>query len=67
MKIQAKNPGAELANSMSFMDTDNTKHTGLTKIQEKVFQILQPVESSMGLSRAKILENFPPNQHRAVK
>lgn len=66
--MHAKNPGAELANSMSFMDTDNSvRQTGLTPIQEKVFRILQPVQSSMGLSRAKILENFSANQHREVK
>lgn len=43
------------------------RQTGLNPVQEKVFRILQPVQSSMGLSRTKILENFPANQHREVK
>lgn len=68
--IRAKNPGAELANSMSFMDTDTGTYNGqfgLTPLQEKVFRILQPVETLNGLSRQQVMQHFSPNMHREVR
>lgn len=48
------------------MDTD-VRQAGMNPIQEKVFRILQPVEGGTGISRSKVLEHFPANQHREVK
>ncbi|KAF2889128.1 hypothetical protein ILUMI_17045 [Ignelater luminosus] len=67
--IRQNNPGAELANSMSFMDMDvdkSSNSTGFTALQEKVYRILQPVNTQAGLDRATILSKFPTNQHRDV-
>lgn len=73
-RIQQNNPGRELVNSMSYMnqsgmDVDNGYQStnGLAPMQEKVFSILRPVKTEVGLSREFILKNFPPNQHRDVK
>jgi len=70
--IKKNNPGAELANSMSFMDNDVEMATagggtGFTAIQEKVYRILQPVNTQQGVNRSTILQQFPPNQHREVE
>lgn len=53
---------------MSFMDTDaGTGQFGLTPLQEKVFRILEPVQSLNGLSRQQVMQHFPPNMHREVR
>lgn len=73
-RIQQNNPGKELVNSMSFIsnngtDVDNGYQSanGLTRMQEKVIEILRPATNEAGLSRDFILKSFPPNQHREVK
>lgn len=69
MQIKTNNPGAALANSMSFMD-DNMGDgvvSGLTPLQEKVFKILQTGTSTTGMERSAILKHFPSGQHREVK
>lgn len=63
-------PGAELANSMSFMDVqmgNKSANVGFTQIQQKVYDILQQCNVPNGRSRTFILERFPANQQNAVK
>ncbi|KAJ8937304.1 hypothetical protein NQ314_011943 [Rhamnusium bicolor] len=62
------NPGAALANSMSFMDENmvDNGQMGLTSMQEKIFKILQTDNTTAGLSRQSVLNQFPPNQQREV-
>ncbi|KAG5894779.1 hypothetical protein JTB14_005215 [Gonioctena quinquepunctata] len=65
--IQANNPGAALANSMSFMNEPaDSGMSGLTPLQEKVFKILQTNTTQKGMDRDTLLSNFPPHQHRAI-
>ncbi|CAH1169892.1 unnamed protein product [Phaedon cochleariae] len=66
--IKANNPGAELANSMSFMNDNPTDSGmgGLTTLQEKVYKILQTNKTQQGMDRATLLSNFNANQHRQV-
>lgn len=69
--ISRNNPGMELANSMSFMDVEmnlgSNENNSFTPLQQKVYSILQPVNTASGLHRAMLLQNFPTNQHREVK
>ncbi|XP_025830801.1 replication protein A 32 kDa subunit isoform X2 [Agrilus planipennis] len=67
-RINANNPGAELANSMAFInDVDMLpKAVGLTALQTKIFNIIIPVTAAQGISRDAVLMKFPPNQHRDV-
>ncbi|XP_072394736.1 replication protein A 32 kDa subunit [Diabrotica undecimpunctata] len=64
--IKVNNPGAALANSMSFVDQYDSGTSGLTPIQEKVFKILQTDQTLNGMSRNTLLSNFPPNQHKQI-
>ncbi|XP_023025944.1 replication protein A 32 kDa subunit [Leptinotarsa decemlineata] len=67
LQIQANNPGAALANSMSFMnDPIDSGISGLTPMQQKVFKILQTNTTPKGMDRDTLLSNFPANQHRQV-
>lgn len=69
MQIRANNPGAALANSMSFMDDDMNGGgvMGLTPMQEKVFKLLQSNNTPEGMDRQTLLKAFPANQRREVK
>ncbi|KAJ8910504.1 hypothetical protein NQ315_012351 [Exocentrus adspersus] len=69
LQIKANNPGAALANSMSFMDENMAQNgqSGLTTMQQKVYQILQANDTTTaGTSRQNVLKHFTPNQHREV-
>lgn len=68
-KIRTNNPGAELTNSMmsyagggSCMDEE-----GMTPIQRNVFRFMKSVNSSVGISKRTILDNFPPNQKKNIE
>lgn len=69
-KIKKNNPGAELANSMSFMGTDMETSTSnnlkLTSFQEKIYNLLRSNTSAQGIHRSIICKGFPPNLHREV-
>lgn len=65
------NPGAELANSMSFMSGDNdmsaARQMGLTPLQEKIYRIIQPMSNTTaGISRQAVMQHFSVNQQREV-
>lgn len=62
------NPGAELANSMTFMTPEDfTKQMGFSPIQEKVYNMMLSIKNQSGISRQYIFDNFPKNQQREVK
>ncbi|KAK5647788.1 hypothetical protein RI129_002680 [Pyrocoelia pectoralis] len=67
--IKKNNPGAELANSMSFMgdmDLGNSARPHFTPLQEKLYNILKADTSAQGLHRTVVCQSFPPNLHREV-
>nr|CAI5851401.1 unnamed protein product [Callosobruchus analis] len=69
--IKTNNPGAALANSMTFYDdnmdgTGGANNMGMTPIQHKVFILLQKDSSQNGLHRDAIMKHFPPNQRAQV-
>ncbi|KAF5280063.1 hypothetical protein FQR65_LT15100 [Abscondita terminalis] len=68
-KIKKNNPGAELANSMSFMGENmdtSSNNSSLTKMQEKVYNILRGDRSAQGVHRSVVCKEFPVNMHREV-
>lgn len=69
MNIKKNNPGAALANTMSFIDENMSDQSasGLTQLQQKIMKILESNPSETGPSRQFILKHFKPNQHREVK
>ncbi|XP_056641576.1 replication protein A 32 kDa subunit [Diorhabda sublineata] len=66
--INVNNPGAALANSMSFVDYEmgGGGNSGLSPMQEKVFKILETDDTMNGMSRDTLYSKFPPNQHKQV-
>lgn len=67
--IKKNNPGAELANSMSFMndmDMSNSTRPNFTPLQEKLYNILKSDNSVQGLHRTVVCQSFPPSLHREV-
>ncbi|KAJ8963075.1 hypothetical protein NQ318_018539 [Aromia moschata] len=69
LQIKANNPGATLANSMSFMDENmaDNGQAGLTPMQQKVFKILQTNLTPAGMDRQTVIGHFPQSQIREIK
>lgn len=68
LQIKSNNPGAALANSMTFMDENMAQNNhGLTSMQQKVYEILQANNTASGTHRQNIFKQFPPNQRQEVK
>ncbi|KAK9892258.1 hypothetical protein WA026_019059 [Henosepilachna vigintioctopunctata] len=59
--IKRNNPGAELANSMHFLE-HNAQDTGLTPIQSQIHEILRRTPSISGTSKSELLRQFPQNK-----
>ncbi|CAH0550039.1 unnamed protein product [Brassicogethes aeneus] len=62
-KYKVNNPGAALANSMSFMD-QSTSDVTFTHVQQKIQTLLKIDKSIIGMTRREILAHFPVNQHK---
>ncbi|RZB94443.1 replication protein A2, partial [Asbolus verrucosus] len=64
-QVSVKQPIASTS-SMSDMGATAASATGLSKIQDQIFRILQPVKDNVGVSRDAIMKNFAPSQLREV-
>lgn len=67
--IRSNNPGAELTNSMMSFAGGNAcmDEEGMTPIQRNVFRFMKSVNSSLGVHKTRILDNFPPHQKKDIE
>lgn len=71
--LRANNPGAELTNSMmSFAAAGSSSgirmdEEGMTPIQRNVFRFMKSADTSVGVHKTAIMNNFPPHQKKTIE
>ena len=66
--VAVNNPASDLINSMSFFnDTRGLSDTGLTALQDKVYNILKMDTNEAGVHINLVISKFPSQQQRNVK